>query len=271
MLTILFDGIAYGMLLFMLAVRAGGDDGADELHQPGARRLRHGRRLHRGLLMQRATACRSWRACRWPSSVAALLGAVLERTLYRPLYGKPHLDQVLFSIGLVVHGGRGGGLLHRLDAADHAAARVPAAGASRSAAASGMGAVPAVHHRRLRRAGARRCRRCCRSTRFGSRLRAAVDDPRVASGLGINVNRVFLVTFAFGSGPRRPGRRARRRDPRPRPDLPAQVHDLFPDRRRGRRHHVRSPARCWRRCCWASPTWRASTTSPSWAPSSSTA
>src|SRR5918993_147784 len=37
-------------------------------------------------------------------------------------------------------------------------------------------------------------------TRFGSRLRAAVDDPRVASGLGIDVNRVFLVTFAVGSG-----------------------------------------------------------------------
>jgi branched-chain amino acid transport system permease protein len=37
-------------------------------------------------------------------------------------------------------------------------------------------------------------------TRFGSRLRAAVDDPRVASGLGINVNVVFLTTFAFGSG-----------------------------------------------------------------------
>ena len=25
---------------------------------------------------------------------------MLERTLYRPMYGKPHLDQVLFSIGL---------------------------------------------------------------------------------------------------------------------------------------------------------------------------
>ena len=37
-------------------------------------------------------------------------------------------------------------------------------------------------------------------TRFGSRLRAAVDDPRVASGLGIDVNVVFLATFAFGSG-----------------------------------------------------------------------
>jgi branched-chain amino acid transport system permease protein len=37
-------------------------------------------------------------------------------------------------------------------------------------------------------------------TRFGSRLRASVDDPRVASGLGIPVNRVFSLTFAAGSG-----------------------------------------------------------------------
>jgi branched-chain amino acid transport system permease protein len=37
-------------------------------------------------------------------------------------------------------------------------------------------------------------------TRFGSRLRAAVDDPRTARGLGINVNRVFALTFAVGSG-----------------------------------------------------------------------
>jgi len=38
------------------------------------------------------------------------------------------------------------------------------------------------------------------STRFGSRLRASVDDARVARGLGINVNAVFTLTFAFGSG-----------------------------------------------------------------------
>ena len=37
-------------------------------------------------------------------------------------------------------------------------------------------------------------------TRFGSRLRAAVDDQRVAAGLGINVNVIFLATFAVGSG-----------------------------------------------------------------------
>ncbi len=38
------------------------------------------------------------------------------------------------------------------------------------------------------------------STRFGSRLRAAVDDPRVAVGLGINVNASSRSTFAVGSG-----------------------------------------------------------------------
>src|SRR5213595_3954886 len=32
--------------------------------------------------------------------VSAVLGGVLERTLYRPMYSRPHLDQVLFSIGL---------------------------------------------------------------------------------------------------------------------------------------------------------------------------
>ena len=37
-------------------------------------------------------------------------------------------------------------------------------------------------------------------TRFGSRLRASVDDPRIASGLGINVGAIFATTFAVGSG-----------------------------------------------------------------------
>ena len=37
-------------------------------------------------------------------------------------------------------------------------------------------------------------------TRFGARLRAAVDDARVARGLGIPVNVVFAVTFGIGSG-----------------------------------------------------------------------
>jgi branched-chain amino acid transport system permease protein len=37
-------------------------------------------------------------------------------------------------------------------------------------------------------------------TRFGTRVRAAVDNQRMARGLGIDVDRAFAVTFAVGSG-----------------------------------------------------------------------
>jgi branched-chain amino acid transport system permease protein len=37
-------------------------------------------------------------------------------------------------------------------------------------------------------------------TRFGARIRAAVDNRRMVSSLGVNVNRLFTVTFAIGSG-----------------------------------------------------------------------
>src|SRR5262249_52738479 len=42
-------------------------------------------------------------------------------------------------------------------------------------------------------------------TRFGAKGRAAVDNQRMARGLGIDVDRVFAVTFALGSGPAGPG------------------------------------------------------------------
>jgi branched-chain amino acid transport system permease protein len=37
-------------------------------------------------------------------------------------------------------------------------------------------------------------------TRFGAQLRASVDNQRVAAGMGIHVNKIFLSTFAVGSG-----------------------------------------------------------------------
>jgi branched-chain amino acid transport system permease protein len=37
-------------------------------------------------------------------------------------------------------------------------------------------------------------------TRFGAQIRAAVDNRRMAESLGINIDRLFSVTFAFGSG-----------------------------------------------------------------------
>src|SRR3982750_4932645 len=104
---ILFDGIAYGMLLFILAVGLAVTMGLMNFIN-----LAHGAFAMVGgyitvLLMQRAGV--PFLVC-LPLAFAgaALLGAVLERTLYRPLYRKPHLDQVLFSIGMVFMAGAAG-------------------------------------------------------------------------------------------------------------------------------------------------------------------
>jgi branched-chain amino acid transport system permease protein len=196
MLTILFDGIAYGMLLFVLAVGLAVTMGLMNFIN-----LAHGAFAMAGgyitvLLMQRLDV--PFLVC-LPIAFAgsALLGAVLERTLYRPLYHKPHLDQVLFSIGLV---------FMSVAAVDYYIGstqqimQLPAWLKGRTEIGSlGMGhyrlfiiAVCAALTVALQYILAR--------TRFGSRLRAAVDDQRVAAGMGINVNVVFLSTFAFGSG-----------------------------------------------------------------------
>jgi branched-chain amino acid transport system permease protein len=196
MLTILFDGIAYGMLLFVLAVGLAVTMGLMNFIN-----LAHGAFAMAGgyitvLLMQRLNV--PFLVC-LPIAFAgsALLGAVLERTLYRPLYHKPHLDQVLFSIGLV---------FMAVAAVDYYIGstqqimQLPAWLKGRTEIGSlGMGhyrlfiiAVCAALTVALQYILAK--------TRFGSRLRAAVDDQRVAAGMGINVNVVFLSTFAFGSG-----------------------------------------------------------------------
>ena len=196
MLTILFDGIAYGMLLFVLAVGLAVTMGLMNFIN-----LAHGAFAMAGgyitvLLMQRLDVPF---LVSLPAAFvgAALLGAVLERTLYRPLYRKPHLDQVLFSIGLV---------FMSVAAVDYYVGstqqiiQLPQWLKGRTEIGSlGMGhyrlfiiAVCAALTVGLQYILAR--------TRFGSRLRASVDDQRVAAGMGINVNLVFLSTFAFGSG-----------------------------------------------------------------------
>src|SRR4029453_18729160 len=98
--TILFDGVAYGMLLFVLAcglaVSLGLMNFVNMAHGPFA--IAGGDT--RGVLMDRG----GWPflACLPAAFIAvAALGFLLERTLYRHMYGRSHLDQVLFSIGLV--------------------------------------------------------------------------------------------------------------------------------------------------------------------------
>jgi branched-chain amino acid transport system permease protein len=196
MLTILFDGVAYGMLLFVLAVGL-----AVTLGLMNFINLAHGAFAMMGgyvtvILMNRLGV--PFLLC-LPIAfvVVALTGAVLERTLYRPMYSKPHLDQVLFSIGLVF---MAVAAVDYFMGAQQQIIQLPAfmqgrfdvggvgIGKYRLFIIAVCGALTVALQWILAR------------TRFGSRLRAAVDDPRVASGLGINVNAVFLSTFAVGSG-----------------------------------------------------------------------
>jgi branched-chain amino acid transport system permease protein len=200
MLTILFDGIAYGMLLFILAVGLSVTMGLMNFIN-----LAHGAFAMVGgyitvLLMQRLGL--PFLLC-LPAAFlgAALIGALLERTLYRPLYHRPHLDQVLFSIGLVFMA------IASVDyfmGSTQQILQLPDWLKGRTELGSGAWQLGMGHYRLFIIA-------VCLAltvvlqfilsrTRFGSRLRASVDDQRVAAGLGINVNQVFLSTFAVGSG-----------------------------------------------------------------------
>jgi branched-chain amino acid transport system permease protein len=196
MLTILFDGIAYGMLLFLIASGL-----AVTLGLMNFINLAHGAFAMAGGYLAAVLSSRYGvpflATLPLAFLFAAALGALLEPTLYRRLYRRPHLDQVLFSIGLVF---MAVAATDYFFGATQQFVRLPAFLRGRFEV-GGMGVgtyrlfiivVCGVLTVALEWFMAR--------TRFGSQLRAAVDDPRVASGLGINVNVVFLATFAFGSG-----------------------------------------------------------------------
>jgi branched-chain amino acid transport system permease protein len=201
MLTILFDGIAYGMLLFILAVGLSVTMGLMNFIN-----LAHGAFAMVGgyltvILMQRYGV--PFLLC-LPAAfaVSALLGAVLERTLYRPMYNKPHLNQVLFSIGLTF---MAVAAMDYFFTSSQQITQLPEWLKGRTELGTGTAWELGMGHYRLFIIAV--ClaltiglQAILSGTRFGSRLRASVDDQRVAAGLGINVNAVFLLTFAAGSG-----------------------------------------------------------------------
>jgi branched-chain amino acid transport system permease protein len=201
MLTILFDGIAYGMLLFIMAVGLCITMGLMNFIN-----LAHGAFAMLGgyltvLLMQQQGL--PFLLC-LPIAfvVPALVGALLERTVYRPMYARPHLDQVLLTIGMTFMAVAAtdyfmGSTQQIMQLPDWLRGRTELFGSG--AWSLGMG-----HYRlfiiAVCAALALALQWVLSTTRFGSRLRASVDDSRVAGGLGINVNMVFALTFAVGSG-----------------------------------------------------------------------
>jgi branched-chain amino acid transport system permease protein len=195
LLGVLFDGLAYGSLLFLISNGLSVTMGLMNFVN-----LAHGAFAMAGgyaavALMRRGVPF----LLTLPLVFVAvgLLGAALERTLYRRLYKAPHLDQVLFSIGLTFIA---------------VAATTWAFGPSQQPVALPPFLQGQVHVGGVDLGKYRLflvalvvvitldLEYLVGSTRFGARVRASVDHQAAAAGLGIDVNRVFSATFALGTG-----------------------------------------------------------------------
>lgn len=196
MLTILIDGIAYGMLLFVMAAGL-----AVTLGLMNFVNLAHGAFAMIGgyvtALAMNRLGMPFLLTLPFAFLVPALVGVVAERLLYARLYRRSHLDQVLFSIALVFMAMAGtdwllgsGQQLITLPGWLQGRFEVFGVGIGRYRAFLIVICAALVVGLQL----------ILGRTRFGARLRAAVDDQRAAGGLGINVGGIFAATFAVGSG-----------------------------------------------------------------------
>jgi branched-chain amino acid transport system permease protein len=193
---VLFDGVAYGSLLFLISIGLSVTLGLMNFVN-----LAHGAFAMLGgyvcvMLMTRwgvpflATLPIAFVA-------TAAVGAVLERTLYRRLYKSSHLDQVLFSIGLTFMAIAAatyvwGASQQPVRLPEMLRGQVELFGLHVGAYRLFLIAVVVVITLALVFMMER--------TRFGAQVRSAVDDADVANGVGINVNLVFSLMFALGSG-----------------------------------------------------------------------
>ena len=196
MLGVLFDGIAYGGLLFLVSVGLSVTMGLMNFVN-----LAHGAFAMAGGFACVAAMTRLGlpflAALPLAFLAAAVAGAMLERTLYRRLYAASALDQVLFSIGLTFMAVAAATWAF---GAGQQPVRLPAwlrgqwsvAGADIGIYRVFLVVTVALLSGALGFMVTR--------TRFGARLRAAVDDPVAARGAGIDVDRVLSIAFALGSG-----------------------------------------------------------------------
>jgi branched-chain amino acid transport system permease protein len=195
-ITILFFGVAYGMILYLISVGLSVTMGL-----MGFVNLAHGvfamlggyvtvtlmNRLGVPFLPSLAAGC----------VLVAALGFVLERTLYRHLYGRSELDQVLFSFGLILVSVAivriaWGPLAQPIQLPDYLKGQVTILHLTLPAyrvALVGFGTAVIsglwfVFDRTL----------------FGARIRAAVDNRAMAQSIGINTSRLFAGTFGLGTG-----------------------------------------------------------------------
>ena len=196
LISILLGGLASGMVLFIVSVGLSVTMGL-----MGFVNLAHG-----GFAMLGGYAIvltmRHW-GLSFPAALAlgfaavAALSVVLERALYARLYRASELDQVLFTIGLVFV----------MIASVTLAVGPESQRVLLPAWLDGQTDLGLLRYRTYSLAliasgtllmlalwlGFER-------TRIGARIRAAVDNRRMAESLGVDVRRLFTITFALGSG-----------------------------------------------------------------------
>ncbi|MES2259993.1 MAG: branched-chain amino acid ABC transporter permease [Pseudomonadota bacterium] len=193
---VLFDGIAYGSLLFLISVGLSVTMGLMNFVN-----LAHGAFAMLGgyVCVTVLTRLGLPFLASLPLAflAAAVAGLILERLLYRRLYKASHLDQVLFSIGLTFMAVAGatwlfGPTQQPVNLPDWLRGQVSLLGLEVGAYRLFLIGVVVVVTIALGLLIER--------TRFGAQIRASVDNQVAAVGLGINVSRVFSLTFALGSG-----------------------------------------------------------------------
>ncbi len=193
---VLFDGIAYGSLLFLISVGL-----SVTLGMMNFINLAHGAFAMLGGYIC-VIALNSWGLPFLVSLPIAFIagmvvGIVLERLLYRRLYKASHLDQVLFSIGLTFMAVASatyiwGPTQQPVNLPDWLRGQISLFGLDVGAYRVFLIGVVVLITLALGLLIER--------TRFGAQIRASVDNQTAAAGMGINVSRVFSLTFALGSG-----------------------------------------------------------------------
>jgi len=194
-LNILIDGLAYGMVLFVIAVGLSVTLGLMRFVN-----LSHGAFAMVGgycaALLTREAQWSFWLAVPAAVLATALLGAALEALVLRHLYRRNDLEQVLFTIGLSFV------LIASTNAlVGPQVQMIPLPPALAGSVDLGFRTLPAQRLLVIAAgcAVAALAAWTVARTRFGVRLRAAVDHSGTASALGIPIRTVQCASFAAGA------------------------------------------------------------------------
>ena len=196
LISIVFDGLAYAMILFVISVGLSVTMGL-----MGFVNLAHGVFAMLGgyllAILMNSLGLGFLSALILAALLVALLSLLFERFLYAPLYKASELDQVLLSIGLVL---MSTAAITYFFGPAPVAMQVPD---YLSGHWEFGGRVFPVYRVLMIAFGftlALGLWLALERTLLGARIRAAVDNRRMAEAVGINVDRLFQITFALGSG-----------------------------------------------------------------------